>query len=75
MTSNPDAKPKREQVHFEIAPDVKGKLELLLWDPVRQRPRYGARSRLINHLLRQWLATLPSGAVVEDIIEGLEKGE
>ena len=33
-----------------------GKVKFLLWDPVHNRPRYGARNRLITALLERWLA-------------------
>lgn len=31
------------------------KVELLLTDPMRKKPRWGARSNLVEKLLRQWV--------------------
>lgn len=37
-----------------IASDLAATVELLLTDPARQRVKYGARSELIESLLRKW---------------------
>lgn len=34
-----------------------GAVEFELLDPITKKPRYGERSRLIGHLLSEWLAT------------------
>lgn len=34
---------------------IAGAVELKLADPMRSRPIYGARARLIKHLLENWL--------------------
>lgn len=41
------------------------KVELLLFDPVRNRVKYGGWSALINQLLEQWLDDQPGGEVNE----------
>lgn len=38
-----------------IPPKVLGEVDLYLWDPLRNKIRYGARSALIVSLLRAWL--------------------
>ncbi len=38
-----------------IPPEVLASVDLLLWDPLRNKIRYGARSALIVSLLRTWL--------------------
>lgn len=43
--------------------DLAAQVELLLKDPMRDKPRYGARSVLIEKLLRAWLAGVIQGAV------------
>ena len=37
--------------------DLAAEVDMYLWDPVLQKPKYGGRSELITLLLRQWLAT------------------
>lgn len=37
---------------------IAAKADLMLLDPLSQRPKYGARSRLVAALLEQWLASL-----------------
>lgn len=44
---------KTIEVKLSLPVDIAAKLELHLWDPVRERVAYGARSRLITKLLRE----------------------
>lgn len=61
-----------QRVHIQLEKDIHDKLELLFYDPARQQVRYGKRSRLINQLLRKWIAELPkSPGTVRDIIDGI----
>lgn len=39
-----------------LEPEVAVAVELKLIDPIRDRPIFGARSQLVEQLLRQWLA-------------------
>lgn len=38
-----------------------GKVEYLLWDPIHNKPRYGARNKLIVALLESWLSEQETG--------------
>ena len=42
----------------QIPIDIAAKIDLLLLDPVRGVPVYGARSELVTRLLREYLATV-----------------
>jgi len=39
-----------------------GKVEYLLWDAIHNKPRYGARNKLIVALLESWLSEQETGA-------------
>lgn len=39
----------------QIPEDVAAKVDLLILDPVKGVPTYGARSALVTQLLRNWL--------------------
>jgi len=39
-----------------IPKDLAERIEELLFDPLRRGTAYGARSKLITHLLRRWLS-------------------
>lgn len=68
--NSPDDKANR--IHVVLDNDLNNQLNLILWDPVRNKPRYGARAKLINQLLRKWLRELPrTPGAVEDVIEAL----
>lgn len=41
---------------FHIPVDLAAEVELLLKDPLRERVKYGARSDLLERLLRDWIA-------------------
>lgn len=38
-----------------IPTSLSAKVELLLYDPMLQKPKYGAKSGLVQQLLREWL--------------------
>ena len=38
-----------------IRGSIAGQVDLLLLDPVRRKPSYGAWSKLVNQLLAEWL--------------------
>lgn len=44
-----------------IPQSLAAKVELLLYDPVTQKPRYGGRSGLIQILLRRWVEEQQGG--------------
>lgn len=35
--------------------DLAAQIELLLLDPMRDKPKHGARGKLVEQLLREWL--------------------
>lgn len=39
-----------------ISADIAGQVEFALTDPITNKPRYGARKRLLESLLGYWLA-------------------
>lgn len=41
---------------LDVPESLLARLELILWDPVRQRPRYGARKKVVCTLLERWVA-------------------
>lgn len=45
------------RVEITVPQTVIAKLDLLLSDPLTARTKYGARSRLITRLIREWLLT------------------
>lgn len=44
-------------INVSLPIDLLAKVDLLLLDAFRGKPRYGKRSELITKLLEQWLAT------------------
>lgn len=40
---------------ISVPSTLSAKVELLLFDPVTQKPLYGGRSALITQLLREWV--------------------
>ena len=49
----------------QVPTDVAAKVDLLLQDPLRGVPVYGARSALVTQLLRNWLAQFEQAASPE----------
>jgi hypothetical protein len=49
--------PRAEFVIWELplSAEIAARVELLLLDPVTQRPKSGARGKLVERLLREWL--------------------
>ena len=43
------------KIKVSLPIDIVLAVDTALYDPVFQKPRYGARSQLIAHLLRSWL--------------------
>lgn len=50
-----------------IPVDVAAKVDLLLHDPLRGVPEYGARSALVSRLLREWLDSHGAHAPVDKL--------
>lgn len=50
-----------------IRADLAAKVELLITDPMRERAKYGERSKLIEGLLEQWLAERQAQATLPDL--------
>jgi len=42
-------------VFVSLPASLNAKLELLLFDPTTNKPKYGGRSALIQQLLREWI--------------------
>lgn len=49
----------------QIPSTLAAKIELLLYDPVLQKPRYGGRAQLITHLLQEWVERQQREATTE----------
>jgi metal-responsive CopG/Arc/MetJ family transcriptional regulator len=49
---------KQTSILISLPNELAASVDLALFDPVRGRTRYGARSRLIAELLRKWLKSL-----------------
>lgn len=47
-----------ERIHVRIRTDLLDRLNRRIYDPIRQRPKHGARSALFNKLLQEHLDTL-----------------
>lgn len=43
------------RIHIALSQSLLARLELHLHDPIRGKPRYGDRSKLIESLLEEWL--------------------
>lgn len=50
-----------EDWKISLPRSITAPVSLLLADPLTGRPKYGARSRLIERLLREWLVTQQKG--------------
>lgn len=61
------SKPQRSdppvEIELSIPQSVLTRVELALVDPVRGKPAYGARSKLVTRLLKDWLDRLQRGKV------------
>lgn len=44
------------EINVLIPQDLSAAIDILLWDPVLNKPKYGARSALITELLTEWVA-------------------
>lgn len=47
---------KRVDFKVSLPAALAAEIDLMFEDPITRRPKYGARARLIESLLRQWLA-------------------
>lgn len=43
------------EVNVLLPMDTAAAMDILLWDPVLQKPKYGARSALIAELINAWI--------------------
>lgn len=60
---------------LSIPRDLAAEVDMHLWDPALQKPKYGGRSELVAVLLRQWLETvrdkeIPGEPVITAFSEG-----
>lgn len=61
------------EINVVIPMDLSAAMDQLLWDPVLQKPKYGARSELVTKLLTDWVvANSPDFAQAESEIPDLE---
>lgn len=51
----------RAEWKLHLPLDLAAEVELLLLDPLREKPKYGARNALVERLLREWLASRRRG--------------
>lgn len=56
MRGRPPSAEELMDLHLSVPARLVREVDLILYDPIRQRPIYGARGELITTLLRQWLA-------------------
>ncbi len=43
------------EITLSIPQSVRAQMDLLLWDPVRKKPKYGELSKLTTKLYRGWI--------------------
>lgn len=55
-TGRPRAAIPTVEWKHHVRADLAAQVELILADPMRERVKYGARSRLLEQLLEEWLA-------------------
>lgn len=53
----------RADMKISLPAVIAAEMDLLLEDPVLRKPKYGARSKLIECLLQRWLAEVKGGEV------------
>lgn len=58
------------RTEVQVPQSVLVQVDLLLVDPVRNRPAYGARSKLVTKLLRNWLTEVKQKRVSPNEITG-----
>lgn len=44
-----------KEIKISLPSSLVAKMELLLYDPMRQKPLYGSRSSLVRQLLERWV--------------------
>lgn len=49
------------EIKISIPMDLSARLDTLLWDPVLQKPRYGARAELATKLFTIWCEQQETG--------------
>lgn len=45
---------RSQEIKLSLPQDLSARVDILLWDAALQKPRYGARSKLIETLLSKW---------------------
>lgn len=72
----PLSRPYREgiQVKWKLSLDasIAGRVENILMDPMTGKPRYGARARLVEELLKRWALDFEAGTT--DLNEAFLRG-
>lgn len=56
--------PAEFRAHIPTSLDIEVKKRL--WDPILQKPRYGAASELLTRLLSDWCKTTPVNPLAEE---------
>ncbi len=70
--SRPRSTYLRAELKISLPAALVAEIDLLLEDPVTRRPRYGAKSKLVEALLRTWLADIGASRSVGPTIPSLE---
>ena len=61
---------RKVEINILLTEDLAAALDQLLWDPVLNKPKYGARSQLIETLVTEWItAQRPELVTVTEIPE------
>ena len=45
---------KHIRIHILLPPELKRRIDALLWDDFNERPQYGAIQRVVRDLLHRW---------------------
>lgn len=61
MAGRPRNPQKPKEIQITLPEALLMELNLLFFDPAKGRPKYGARSKLIENLLREYLGKLKKG--------------
>ncbi len=60
------------EINISIPQDLAAAMDALLWDPVLQKPRYGARSSLVSELITNWVKSQNPSFEQESFVVALD---
>jgi len=69
----PKRKEPRREIIVQLPEKLAAEVDVLLWNPVRGKVKYGARSDLISELLRRWVS-LQTQETVETVKGQVDAG-